>query len=52
LVFGAWDDKAGMCGSVGDLVRHGRLNHQPQVRGGVMAKEAGDVLRTFFSARR
>lgn len=52
LVFGAWDDKSGMCGSVGDLVRHGRLNHQPQVRGGVMAEEAGDVLRTFFSARR
>ena len=29
LVFGAWDDKAGMCGSVGDLVRHSRLNHRP-----------------------
>lgn len=52
LVFGAWDDKAGMCGSVGDLVRHGRLNHRPAMRGGVMAEEAGDVLRTFFSERR
>lgn len=52
LVFGAWDDKAGMCGSVGDLVRHGRLNHQPELRGGVMAEEAGELLRAFFSERR
>lgn len=52
LVFGAWDDKAGMCGSVGDLVRHGRLNHRPAVRGGVMETECGDLLRTFFAGRR
>jgi tRNA(adenine34) deaminase len=52
LVFGAWDDKAGMCGSVGDLVRHGRLNHQPEVRGGVRGTECGDLLRAFFNARR
>jgi tRNA(adenine34) deaminase len=52
LVFGAWDDKAGMCGSVGDLVRHGRLNHQPEVRGGVRGTECGELLRAFFNARR
>jgi tRNA(adenine34) deaminase len=52
LVFGAWDDKAGMCGSVGDLVRHGRLNHQPQVRGGVMAEACGALLRDFFAQQR
>jgi tRNA(adenine34) deaminase len=52
LVFGAWDDKAGMCGSVGDLVRHGRLNHQPEVRGGVMAEACGALLRDFFGPRR
>ncbi len=52
LVFGAWDDKAGMCGSVGDLVRHARLNHHPEVRGGVMANECGGMLSAFFAARR
>jgi tRNA(adenine34) deaminase len=52
LVFGAWDDKAGMCGSVGDVVRHPRLNHRPEVVGGVRADEAGALLRAFFAARR
>jgi tRNA(adenine34) deaminase len=52
LVFGAWDDKAGMCGSVGDLVRHGRLNHRPEVRGGVLETECAALLRTFFAQRR
>src|SRR5207302_469864 len=37
LVFGAYDDKAGMCGSVGDVVRHSRLNHRVEVLGGVLA---------------
>ncbi len=52
VVFGAWDDKAGMAGSVGDLLRHPRLNHRPEVRGGVLAEECGAVLRDFFQARR
>jgi tRNA(adenine34) deaminase len=52
LVFGAYDDKAGMCGSVGDLVRHPRLNHQVEVVGGVEAEAAGALLRVFFEARR
>lgn len=52
LVFGAWDDKAGMCGSVGDVVRHPRLNHRPEVRGGVMEQECGAVLKEFFASRR
>lgn len=52
VVFGAWDDKAGMAGSVGDLLRHPRLNHRPEVLGGIMADECGAILRTFFSARR
>lgn len=52
LVFGAWDDKAGMCGSVGDVVRHPRLNHRPEVVGGVQADESGALLRAFFAARR
>lgn len=52
LVFGAWDDKAGMCGSVGDIVRHARLNHQPEVVGGVSAEECRQLLLEFFAQRR
>jgi tRNA(adenine34) deaminase len=52
LVFGAWDDKAGMCGSIGDVVRHPRLNHHPQVRGGVMVSACAALLKDFFAARR
>ncbi|MBC7791135.1 MAG: tRNA adenosine(34) deaminase TadA [Anaerolineae bacterium] len=52
VIFGAWDDKAGMAGSVGDLLRHPRLNHRPEVRGGVCAKECAELLSDFFRARR
>lgn len=52
VVFGAWDDKAGMAGSVGDVLRHPRLNHRPEVAGGVLAAEAGAMLSGFFAARR
>lgn len=52
VVFGAWDDKAGMAGSVGDLLRHPALNHRPEVRGGVCAEECGAELREMFAARR
>lgn len=52
VVFGAWDPKAGMAGSVGDLLRHPRLNHRPEVRGGVLDQECGELLRTFFGERR
>jgi tRNA(adenine34) deaminase len=52
VTFGAWDEKAGMAGSIGDLLRHPRLNHRPQVASGVMAAECADVLKEFFSSRR
>ncbi len=52
LVFGAYDDKAGMCGSVGDLVRHQKLNHRLEVQGGVMEEPCGDLLSEFFQAKR
>ena len=52
LVFGAWDDKAGMAGSVGDIVRHPRLNHRPEVLAGVLADECGAMLAGFFRDRR
>ena len=52
VVFGAWDDKAGMAGSVGDILRHPRLNHRPEVLGGMREQECGELLRAFFSERR
>jgi tRNA(adenine34) deaminase len=52
VAFGAWDDKAGMAGSVGDILRHPRLNHRPEVSSGVLAAECGELLRAFFRARR
>ena len=52
LVFGAWDDKAGMAGSVGDLLRHPKLNHRPEVHAGVRSAECAEVLRAFFTERR
>ena len=52
VVFGAWDPKAGMSGSVEDLLRHPRLNHRPGVMGGVMEDAARDLLRQFFTTRR
>jgi len=52
VVFGAWDEKAGACGSVWDVVRDRRLNHRPEVYGGVRADECGELLRSFFADRR
>jgi tRNA(adenine34) deaminase len=52
VVFGAWDEKAGMAGSVGDLLRHPRLNHRPEVLAGVRADECAALLRRFFGERR
>src|SRR3712207_2713956 len=45
VVFGSWDEKAGMAGSVADLLRHPRLNHRPEVLAGVLVEESGALLR-------
>ena len=52
LVFGAYDPKAGAAGSLWDVVRDRRLNHRPEVMGGVLEGETADVLRAFFATRR
>ena len=52
LVFGASDPKTGACGSIVNLMAEARLNHHCEVTGGVMAKECGALLSTFFAARR
>lgn len=52
LVYAAADPKAGAAGSVLSVVNHPRLNHQMQVEQGIMAEEAGELLRSFFRERR
>jgi tRNA(adenine34) deaminase len=52
LVYAAPDPKAGMSGSLENLVQYPRLNHRVELVSGVLAGEAGDVLRAFFRARR
>jgi tRNA(adenine34) deaminase len=52
LVYGAEDPKAGAVGSLWDVVRDRRLNHRPEVAGGVLAAECGDLLRAFFRDQR
>ena len=52
VVYGARDEKFGACGSVGDILRDGRLNHTCSVIEGVGAEASADLLRRFFRARR
>lgn len=52
LVFGAWEPKTGAVGSLWDVVRDRRLNHRPQVRGGVLADECAALLDEFFRTQR
>ena len=52
VVFGAWDPKAGAAGSVLDILAQPQLNHRPEVSGGLLAKECGALLSSFFASRR
>lgn len=52
LVFGAYDQKAGALGSAIDLSDSVAFNHRFEIQGGVLAEDCGQVLQTFFSARR
>jgi tRNA(adenine34) deaminase len=52
VVYGAEDPKAGAVGSLWDVLRDTRLNHRPEVIGGVLAGECGTLLRDFFAVRR
>jgi tRNA(adenine34) deaminase len=52
LVYGASDPKAGMCGSLENLVQDPRLNHAVELEAGVLAEPSGELLREFFRARR
>jgi tRNA(adenine34) deaminase len=52
VVFGADDPKAGAAGSVLDVLGEPRLNHRPDVAGGLLADESAALLRGFFGSRR
>ena len=52
LVLGAWDPKAGACGSQWDVVRDRRTNHRVEVIGGVREPECAELLRSFFATHR
>ncbi|MUL84290.1 MULTISPECIES: nucleoside deaminase [unclassified Mycolicibacterium] len=52
VVFGAWEPKTGAVGSLWDVVRDRRLNHRPEVVGGVLADECAALLEEFFAAQR
>ncbi|MEU9286812.1 tRNA adenosine(34) deaminase TadA [Streptomyces sp. NPDC048275] len=51
VVYGARDEKAGAVGSLWDLVRDRRLNHRPEVIGGVLEDECASRLTDFFRDR-
>ena len=52
LVFGAWDPKAGACGSILDIPSERRLNHRVQVAGGLCEGESRELLQEFFRTKR
>jgi tRNA(adenine34) deaminase len=52
VVYGTADPKAGAAGSVLDILAEPRLNHRPQVTGGVLAPECAALLVQFFASRR
>ena len=52
VIYGTADPKAGAAGSVFDVLGEPRLNHRPQVAGGLLAEECAEFLRAFFAPRR
>jgi tRNA(adenine34) deaminase len=52
VIYGASDPKAGAAGSVLDVLSEPRLNHRPEVQGGLLGKECGELLSKFFASRR
>ena len=52
LVFGAWDAKAGACGSIADIVNNKKLNHRIKTTGGVLEPECRTIIQKFFRKKR
>ena len=52
VVFGAWEPKTGAVGSLWDVLRDRRLNHRPEVIGGVLEAECAALMESFFALHR
>jgi len=52
LYFGAADPKTGACGSVTNIINHGKLNHRVKVSGGILKEQCGSLLKDFFRKKR
>ncbi len=52
VIFGAYDEKSGTCGSLYNLLDDSRFNHNPKLRGGVLAEESKKLLQKFFQRKR
>jgi len=52
LYFGADDPKTGACGSVTNIVNHGKLNHRVKVSGGILKEQCSSLLKDFFRKKR
>ena len=52
LVFGAYDPKTGVVGSIYDVMNDKHFNHHPEVISGILQEECGEILKSFFRAKR
>lgn len=52
IFFGAYDDRAGCCGTLYDLPGDTRFNHRPNVEGGIMQEECAEILKEYFRQKR
>mgnify|MGYP000911527462 CR=1 FL=1 len=52
VVYGSTDTKAGACESLFNITECPALNHQPEMRSGVLAEECSEIIKRFFRARR
>jgi len=52
VIFGAYDEKNGVCGTIYNVLTDRRFNHNPDVQGGVLAEECGELLTEFFREKR
>jgi len=52
LIFGAWEPRTGAVGSLWDVVRDRRLNHRPEVSGGILESDCAATLDAFFHTQR
>lgn len=52
VIYGASNPKTGACGSVVNLMAEPKLNHHTEIEGGILATECGELLSSFFAARR